>query len=94
LGILKMSNKIKQETQLPTKLLSKAEASMSAQAASTNVWKDAKTYSTKVVDRDAFAETVTLCRFFYKTEPLVSTVINKLVEIAQVKAIVVNTIPR
>lgn len=65
---------------LPSRLL-KAEASMAAQSASTNVWKDAKTYSTKIVDKDSFAEMVTLCRFFYKTEPVVSTVINKLVEI-------------
>lgn len=65
---------------LPDKLL-KAEASYQAIAASTNVWKDAKTYSNKVVGKDEFSETVTLCRFFYKTEPVVATVINKLVEI-------------
>jgi len=68
------------EVEIPQKLLG-AEASMAAQAASTNVWKDAKTFSTKVVDKAAYNEVVTLCRFFYKTEPVVSTVINKLVEI-------------
>jgi hypothetical protein len=61
--------------------LLKAESSMMAQSASTNVWKDAKTFSTKIVDKTAYDEQVTLCRFFYKTEPLVATVINKLVEI-------------
>lgn len=63
------------------KLLGKAESSMAAQAASTNVWKDAKTFSIKVVDKAAYDEQINLCRFFYKTEPVVSTVINKLVEI-------------
>lgn len=75
-----MKTKPENVVELPNKLL-KAEAGMSAVAASTNVWKDAKTYASKVVDRDSFAENVTLCRFFYKTEPMVSTVINKLVEI-------------
>jgi len=75
-----MTNKT-QATPIPQKLLGKAEAGFAAQAANTNVWKDAKTYSTKVVDKAAFDETITLCRFFYRTEPVVSTVINKLVEI-------------
>lgn len=63
------------------RLLSKAESAMS-RAASTNVWKDPKTNLTFDVDKDSFNSTVNLCRFFYRTEPLVSTVINKLVEIA------------
>src|SRR3990172_3124858 len=67
-------------TPLPSKLLN-AEAGLSAQAASTNVWKDAKTFASKIVDKDVFSDVVTLCRFFYKTEPVVATVINKLVEI-------------
>jgi len=62
-------------------LYEKAEAAQGFAATSTNVWKDAKTFSLKVVDKTSFDETVTLCRFFYKTEPLVHTVINKLVEI-------------
>ena len=61
--------------------LLRAESSMMAQAASTNVWKDAKSFVNKVVDKQSFDDQVTLCRFFYKTEPLVATVINKLVEI-------------
>lgn len=64
-----------------SKMLHTAESSMSAIAASTNVWKDVKTDLSKVVDKDEFGNTVNLCRFFYKTEPIVSTVINKLVEI-------------
>jgi hypothetical protein len=76
-----MANKTKEPiTPLPTKLAS-ASYNMEAQAASTNVWKDAKTFSTKVVDKASFDEQVNLCRFFYKTEPVVATVINKLVEI-------------
>lgn len=71
----------KNEVNPPVIKLQKTEAGFSSQATSTNVWKDSKTYANKVVDKDSFTETVTLCRFFYKTEPLVSTVINKLVEI-------------
>ena len=67
-------------TKVPVQLL-KAESGLSSQAASTNVWKDVKTYASKTVTRDSFAELITLCRFFYKTEPVVATVINKLVEI-------------
>lgn len=73
--------KIQERLEVPSRLLSKAEAALSAHAESTNVWKDAKTFAGKVVDKDEFSKTVTLCRFFYKTEPVVSTVINKLVEI-------------
>lgn len=62
-------------------MLAKASFNMSAEAASTNVWRDVKTFSTKIIDKDSYNETVTLCRFFYRTEPVVSTVINKLVEI-------------
>lgn len=69
------------KTVVPSGPLLKAESSLAAQAASTNVWKDAKSYSTKVVDKAAYDEQVNLCRFFYKTEPVVATVINKLVEI-------------
>lgn len=65
----------------PLRLLSKAESSM-ALAASTNVWKDPRAGLGLDVDKEDFNSTVDLCRFFYKTEPLVSTVINKLVEIA------------
>jgi hypothetical protein len=68
------------KVELPTQLAS-ASFNMEAQAASTNVWKDAKTYALKVVDKVSYDEQINLCRFFYKTEPLVATVINKLVEI-------------
>lgn len=37
--------------------------------------------SSRLGDAEEFIEVVDLCRFFYKTEPVVSTVINKLVEI-------------
>lgn len=47
----------------------------------TNIWTDARKSLTKAYDYDKFVETVSLCRFFYRTEPVVSTVINKLVEI-------------
>lgn len=66
------------KTELPKLALASSSYSV---AASTNVWKDVKTFSTKSTDKDAYNEMVTLCRFFYKTEPVVSTVINKLVEI-------------
>ena len=75
-----MANKQKDVVKEIPQLL-KAEAGLQAYAASTNVWKDAKTYSNSIVDKDSFSDMVTLCRFFYKTEPVVSTVINKLVEI-------------
>ena len=60
--------------------LAQAEAYMSA-AASVNPWKDNKTDSGKKTTYEEFIKTTDLCRFFYKTEPVVSTVINKLVEI-------------
>lgn len=47
----------------------------------TNIWTDARKSMNKPYDYDKYVETVNLCRFFYKTEPVVSTVINKLVEI-------------
>lgn len=46
-----------------------------------NPWSDVNKRSTTAYDYDAFVKDVDLCRFFYKTEPMVSTVINKLVEI-------------
>lgn len=76
-----MATKKQTEVQkLPSRLL-KAESGLAVAANNTNVWKDAKTYATKVVDKAAYDEQVNLCRFFYKTEPVVATVINKLVEI-------------
>jgi len=85
MGFLNMENKKSETTATiempPPKKLQKAESSMMAQAASTNVWKDSKSYINKVVDKVSYDDQVSLCRFFYKTEPLVSTVINKLVEI-------------
>jgi hypothetical protein len=75
-------SKVKEEAKPElSKMLAKAEAGMSAQAASTNVWQDPKTAIYKVVDKVEYDRIVNLCRFFYKTEPVVSTVINKLVEI-------------
>lgn len=47
----------------------------------TNPWTDARKSMDKPYDFDKFVETANLCRFFYRTEPVVSTVINKLVEI-------------
>ena len=70
----------KETPALPMKLLS-AESGLSAMAASTNVWQDAKTNQLKIVDKLEWDRIVTLCRFFYITEPVVATVINKLVEI-------------
>jgi hypothetical protein len=47
----------------------------------TNPWTDPRRAKDKKVDFDSFVETNALCRFFYKSEPVVSTVVNKLVEI-------------
>lgn len=47
----------------------------------TNPWTDAKLSMNKAYDFNKFVETTSLCRFFYRTEPVVSTVVNKLVEI-------------
>jgi len=47
----------------------------------TNPWTDALKSMNKPYDYDKFVEVVNLCRFFYRTEPVVSTVVNKLVEI-------------
>ncbi len=46
-----------------------------------NPWTDAKLSMNKAYDFNKFVETTQLCRFFYRTEPVVSTVVNKLVEI-------------
>lgn len=47
----------------------------------TNPWTDALKSKDKKFDFDEYVQTVKLCRFFYRTEPVVSTVANKLVEI-------------
>lgn len=47
----------------------------------TNIWTDAIKSMNKPYGYDEFVQSVQLCRFFYRTEPVVSTVINKLVEI-------------
>lgn len=47
----------------------------------TNPWSYSQE-NLKSLDYDKYVELVNECRFFYRTEPLVSTVINKLVEIA------------
>lgn len=47
----------------------------------TNPWTDPLKAKDKKVDYDEFVKLNSLCRFFYKSEPVVSTVINKLVEI-------------
>lgn len=60
--------------------LAQADAYLSA-AASVNPWKETKTNFEKKTTYEDFVNTTDLCRFFYKTEPVVSTVINKLVEI-------------
>jgi len=46
-----------------------------------NPWTDVRTLYNKKYDFDKFVKDVNYCRFFYKTEPVVSTVINKLAEI-------------
>ena len=48
----------------------------------TNPWTDALKSKDKKFDYDEFTKVNSLCRFFYRTEPVVSTVVNKLVEIA------------
>lgn len=47
----------------------------------TNPWTDALKSKDKKFDNEEFVKINSLCRFFYRTEPVVSTVINKLVEI-------------
>lgn len=47
----------------------------------TNPWTDPLKAKDKKLDYDAFVKTNSLCRFFYRSEPVVSTVVNKLVEI-------------
>lgn len=47
----------------------------------TNPWTDAIKSMNKPYGFDEFVTNTTLCRFFYRTEPVVSTVVNKLVEI-------------
>jgi len=46
-----------------------------------NPWTEVPKFKTVTRDRDAFIKSIDHCRFFYRTEPLVSTVIDKLVEI-------------
>lgn len=46
-----------------------------------NPWTEVPKFKTTVNNQDDFIKSVNHCRFFYKTEPLVSTVIDKLVEI-------------
>lgn len=46
-----------------------------------NPWTEIPKFKSLIKDRDAFLKSVDHCRFFYRTEPLVSTVIDKLVEI-------------
>lgn len=47
----------------------------------TNPWTDAQKAKDKKYTHEEYLKTLSLVRFFYKTEPVVSTVINKLVEI-------------
>jgi hypothetical protein len=47
----------------------------------TNPWTDAYRAKDKKMDYDEFVKINSLCRFFYRTEPVVSTVVNKLIEI-------------
>lgn len=46
-----------------------------------NPWSDAKKLAGAKYEFEQYVKDVNYCRFFYKTEPIVSTVINKLVEI-------------
>lgn len=50
-------------------------------SSTTNPWTDAIKSMNKEYGYDEFVKITTLCRFFYRTEPVVSTVVNKLVEI-------------
>jgi hypothetical protein len=61
--------------------LSKSLSSMGLASASANPWKDPTKDLTKSVEFDDFVKSIQLCKFFYKTEPIIATVINKLVEI-------------
>ena len=46
-----------------------------------NPWTVVPKFKTTVKNRDDYLKSVQHCRFFYKTEPMVSTVIDKLVEL-------------
>lgn len=61
--------------------LAKSSYGINLASASTNPWKDPSKDVDKEVEFDDFVKTIRLCQFFYTTEPIVSTVINKLVEI-------------
>jgi hypothetical protein len=74
-----MANKSKTKEKEVLKL-AQAEVYMSA-LSSVNPWKETKTEFEEKTTYEDFVETTNLCRFFYKTEPVVATVINKLVEI-------------
>lgn len=61
--------------------LASATSSLNLATSSANPWKDPTKDVGKEVDYDSFVETIQLCKFFYKTEPIIATVVNKLVEI-------------
>lgn len=46
-----------------------------------NPWTEIPKFKTAVKNYDEYNKSVTHCRFFYRTEPLVSTVLDKLVEL-------------
>jgi hypothetical protein len=52
-----------------------------ARAAQDNPWTEAAQFTRKAYGFKEFNAAIDLCKFFYKTEPMVSTTINKLVEI-------------
>jgi len=52
-----------------------------AVAAQDNPWSEETRFLRKAYGYDEFVKAVDQCRFFYKTEPMVSTTVNKLVEI-------------
>lgn len=66
---------------IPELKLAVSKYSVTSANASANPWKDPAKEVDKEVEFDDFVKIIRLCQFFYTTEPMVSTVINKLVEI-------------
>lgn len=64
---------------VPTKVLNFSRAELLEKT--DNPWTEIPKFKTTVRAQEDFVKSVNHCRFFYKTEPLVSTVIDKLVEI-------------
>ncbi len=64
-----------------SKIIRLVKPAMGEARASANPWQDVTNNFENQVDYEEYVDQVNEARFFYKTEPVVSTVVNKLVEI-------------